>query len=148
MNPFEKVLHDIGHGVEWTAKELGKAFADLPKIITLTDDAEKAASDALPKTIAVVQDAGQLATASVKDSGQFVADLTALGAAIAAAYTAKAFIADDLSVATAFEKLCADFNESTFADLIAAWNKLVTDTKALDATVIADLQKLESDAKQ
>jgi hypothetical protein len=148
MQTLQTIFNEIKRGVNWIETEIGKGITALPKLITLTSDAEKAACTALPQTLTVVQDAGQLASASVKDSGQFVADLTALGSAIAAAAASKASnVSQDLAVATAFEKLCSDFNAVNFSDLIAAWNNLVADAKALDSSVLADLQKLEADAK-
>jgi hypothetical protein len=151
MNPLkaiETVGNDIGKGAAWLGKEIGKAFGELPKFITLTHDAEKLGSDALPETITVIEDAGALATAAAKDSGALIADMVALGAAIAKAAADKALnIVEDEAVAVAFSKFCSDFNAGNFSDVVTAWNKLCADAHALDATVVADLIKLEADAK-
>jgi hypothetical protein len=151
MNPLktiETVGIDIGKGTAWLGKEIGKAFGELPKLITPTGDAEKLGSDALPETITVIKDAGALATAAAKDSGALIADLVALGAAIAKAVAYKALnIAEDAAVAAAFTKFCGDFNAGNFSDVVTAWNKLCADAHALDATVVADLTKLEADVK-
>jgi hypothetical protein len=151
MNPLkaiETVGVDIAKGATWLGKEIGKPFGELPKLITLTKDAEKLGSDALPETITVLEDAGALATAVAKDSGTLIADLVALGMAIAKAAADKALnIVEDEAVAAAFTKFCHDFNPANFSDVITAWDKLCNDAHALDATVLADLRKLEADAK-
>jgi hypothetical protein len=143
MNVFKKILA----GIEWFGKEVGKVFAELPKIIRLTQDGEKVAQDALPQAIAVLQDAGALATASVKDSGVFVAAFGALIGAISKAAAEKALnIADDEAVAAAFAVFVKDFNATNVQDVLAAWEKLITDTRTLDSTVLAGLEKLKQDA--
>lgn len=142
-NIFTKILN----GLEWFGKEIGKGLAQLPKIIRLTEDAEQAAQEAIPQVVAVIQDAGELVTATAKDSGIFLKSLAALSASVSSAIAAKALnITADEAVATAFESFVKDFNASNVQDVLAAWDKLATDTKALDATVLAALKKLEQDA--
>ena len=144
MNFFKKILS----GVKWFGKEVGKAFADLPKIIRLTEDGEKVAQDALPQAIAVVKDAGVLATATVKDSGVFLAAFANLAAAITVAIAAKAInVSADEAVVVAFEAFVKDFNAENVQDVLAAIDELVADAQKLDTTVLAGLQKLEADAK-
>lgn len=143
-----KIFSDIAKGLEWFGKEIGKAFVELPKIIRLTSDAEAAAKEALPQTIAVVQDAGELVTATAKDSGVFLKDLSALAAAITTAAAAKALnVQADEGVAAAFSKFVSDFNAANVQDVLTAFTKLAADTKTLDATVIAALAKLKQDAQ-
>jgi hypothetical protein len=148
MNPLH-VFAEIGKGFKWLGKEIGKAFVDLPKIICLTEDAEAAASTVLPETIAVVQDAGTLATATMKDSGTFLTALAGLSAAVAKAIADKALnVAEDVAVVTAFQAFCGTFKSANVADMLNAWHQLTTDTKTLDASVIATLKKLETDWAQ
>ena len=147
-NKFEQVLQDIAKPFVWLAHEIGRGLKELPKLLTLTQDAESAACECLPKVQIVVEDAGALVAASIKDSGSLVADLTTLGAAIEAAYAAKATnVAADEKVVAVLAKLCADYNQTGWADVMTAWNALVKDVQMLDASVIADLQKLEADAR-
>jgi hypothetical protein len=130
MSFFTKILS----GVEWFGKEVGKAFTALPKIITLTNDAEKVAADSLPIVISVVEDV-------------VLKDLAALVTALGTAYAAKALnISADKSVVSAFETLCKDFSTANYQDFFTAIEKLVLDARTLDATVLADLKKLEADA--
>jgi len=144
MNFFKKILS----GVEWFGKEIGKGFKALPKIIKLTEDGEKVAKAALPQAIVVLNDSGALATAIVKDSGVFVTGFSALVGAISIAVAAKALnVSADEGVITAFEAFVKDFNATNVQDVIAALDQLVADTRTLDATVLAGLQKLEADAK-
>jgi hypothetical protein len=146
-NVMSNIFAKIGHGFTWIGHEIGKLFSALPKLITLTGDAENAGCNALPKVLAVVRDSGALSTATVKDSGAFLAAFATLSAAIAKAIAEKAVnLVDDVAVATAFEQFCTAFKESNVSDIMTAWNQLVVDTKALDDTVVADLQKLEQDA--
>lgn len=143
MSIFSKILH----GLEWFGKEIGKGLAQLPKIIRLTEDAEQAAEHAIPLVTAVIVDAGELVTASAKDSGVFLKSLSTLAAAISAAVASKALdIGKDEAVVAAFEAFFADFKAENVADVLSALDKLATDTKALDATVLAALKKIEQDA--
>lgn len=143
MNIFSK----IAAGLEWFGKEIGKGIAQLPKIIRLTEDAEQAAQNAIPEVLAVVTDAGELVKASAKDGGVFLTSLAALSAAVSTAIAAKALnISADEAVAAAFEAFVKDFNAANVQDVITAWDKLATDTKALDATVLAALEQIKKDA--
>lgn len=145
MNPLH-IFAEIGKGFEWFGKEIGKAFVDLPKILTLTDDAERAATTALPEAVAVIEDAGALVAATVKDSGVFLASLGALSAAIAKAIGDKALnVTEDVAVAAAFEAFCKAFTATNVADMLSAWKKLAADTQTLDTTVVETLKKLEQD---
>lgn len=141
------IFQKIAAGLEWFGKEIGKGIAQLPKIIRLTEDAEQAAQNAIPEVLAVITDAGELVKASAKDSGVFLTSLSALSAAVSSAIAAKALnIAADEAVAAAFEAFVKDFNAANVQDVITAWDKLATDTKALDATVLAALEKIKKDA--
>ena len=145
MNPLH-IFAGIGKGFKWLGEEVGKVFSALPMMLRLTSDVEEAATTVLPETIAVVQDAGELASATVKDSGVFLAALGALSAAITKAVADKALnVAEDMAVAAAFQELCGAFTAANVADMLKAWQKLAEDTKTLDATVIATLKKLEQD---
>jgi hypothetical protein len=141
------ILEKAVAGLEWFGKEIGKGLAALPKIIRLTEDAEQAAQEAIPQVLSVVTDAGELVTASAKDSGVFLSSLAALSSSIAAAVSAKALnISADEAVAGAFENFIKTFNAKNVEDVITAWDKLASDTKALDATVLAALEKIKKDA--
>lgn len=145
MNPLH-VFAEIGKGFKWLGEEVGKVFSELPMMLRLTSDVEQAATTVLPETIAVVQDAGELASATVKDSGVFLAALAALSAAITKALADKALnVAEDMAVAAAFQELCRAFTTANVADMLSAWQKLAEDAKTLDATIIATLTKLEQD---
>lgn len=145
MNPLH-IFVEIGKGFEWVGEEIGQVFMHLPMILRLTDDAEQAATTALPETITVIEDAGALVTATVKDSGVFLASLAALSAAIAKAGADRALnVAEDLAVVAAFEAFCQSFAATNVADILSTWRKLAEDTKTLDATVVTTLKKLEQD---
>ncbi len=117
-------------------------------MIVLAEDVEEAAQEALPETLAVVQDAGALVTATAKDSGKFLVALAALTAAVSLAVANKALnISADTAVVAAFEAFCADFKTENVQDILTAWHQLAGDTAKLDATVIAALEKMKSDAK-
>jgi|HubBroStandDraft_4_1064222.scaffolds.fasta_scaffold04980_5 hypothetical protein len=142
------IFTKIAAGLSWFGKEIGKGLGLLPRLITLADDVEDDAGVILPQTLAVVQDAGNLAVASAKDSGIFLVKFGALTAAIAAAVASKALnVTADGAVVTAFESFCAEFNVANVQDVLTAWDKLADDVKSLDALAIAAIQKLEADAK-
>ncbi len=144
MKFFKKILT----GVEWFGKEVGKVFSELPKIIKLTKDGESVAQNALPESVAVLQDAGKLATAVVKDSGVFITAFSNLVGVISVAIAAKALDPTaDAAVIEAFEAFVKNFNAQNVQDVIAAIDQLVDDTRKLDATVFEGLKKLEADAK-
>lgn len=144
MSIFDK----IKNGLEWFGKEIGKGIALVPKLFRLAEDAEQTAKDALPLVLNVIEDAGQLTSATAKDSGVFLVSLGALTAALAAAAASKALnISADTAVVAAFESFCSKFNSANVQDVLAAWEKLSADTHKLDQAVIADIQKLEADAK-
>jgi hypothetical protein len=143
MSIFQKIVA----GLDWVGKEIGKGLAGLPKVIKLTEDAEDAATTALPETIAVIQDAGALVAASAKDSGKFLVSLATLTAAVTVAVGSKALsISADTAVVAAFESFCADFNAANVQDVLTAWDKLATDAKKLDTTVLNVLEKMKADA--
>lgn len=143
MNIFQK----IGSGVVWVAKEIGKGFTSLPKLITLTDDAKAIASDSVQNIVVVLGDVKDLTTASVKDGGLFVQDLAALGSAIlTAAKNDGLNVQADAAVAAAFEKLIGDFQTGNVSDILEAWKALVASAQAFDVQILADLKKLEQDA--
>lgn len=148
MSTFVDVLKKIEHGIEWVPLEIAKGIAELPKIITLTDDAKAIAADSLPEVLAVITDAENLATAVAKDSGVFLTDLAKVGAAVASAVAAGGLnIATDAAVVAAVEVLIADMKDESVADVIAALHQTATDVVKLKSTVVADIQKLEADTK-
>jgi hypothetical protein len=147
MNKFETVLLKIGHGIEYIPEEVAKGIAELPKIITLTEDAKAVAADSLPEVLAVIQDGENLVTAVAKDSGVFLADLAGFGAAVALAAANKGInIGSDAAVVAAGEKLIGDFQKENVADVIAALHQTIVDVQKLKSTVVADIKKLEADA--
>jgi hypothetical protein len=147
MNRFEKVFVAIGKGVKWVGVEIEKGFTELPKLIKLADDVKEDVPVIIPEVTTLVADAGALATATVKDSGTFISATAALGVAIEQAVAAKALdIVADESVATAFENLVKAFEGENVADILTAWNKLVTDAQKLSTSTSAALKQLEADA--
>jgi len=137
----------IAQGLKWFGKEVGKVFSELPKVIRLTTDAEQAATTVLPETIAVIQDAGELVTATAKDSGVFFTAFAGLSMAVASAIDKKALdITADEQVVVAFELFCKAFKRQNVEDILTAWHKLSTDAQTLDATVVATLEKMKKDA--
>jgi len=141
------IFQKIAPGLEWFGKEIGKGIAFLPKLITLADDVDADAQVVLPQTITVVEDAAALAAAAAKDSGKFMVDFAALAGAVGLAIAAKAVsISADAGVVAAVEKFAADFNQANVQDILTAWDKLAADVKTLDATLLAELPKLEADA--
>ena len=145
--PKKSIFQKLAAGLEWFGQEIGKGIAAVPKILKLTEDAEAAAKDALPEAIAVITDAGQLASATAKDGAVFLVSLGALTASISLAVAQRAVnVSADMAVAAAFESFCKDFNAQHVEDVITAWEKLAADTKKLDSTVLAALEKMKQDA--
>lgn len=141
-NPFVKIFD----GIQWVVKEVGKGFGLLPKLITLTDDAKRIASDVVPKILAVLDAVKNLVAASLKDGGVFMNDLNAIVSAIVTAASQEGVnVSSDEAVVAAIGKFVKDFNASNVADVLGAWKNLIVTTQALDATVEADLKKLEAD---
>jgi hypothetical protein len=145
--PKKSIWEKILGGLEWFGKEIGKGIAFLPKVVKLASDAESAAQTILPQVFLVIEDAGALSIATAKDSGVFLTAFAALAAAITAAVASKALnvTADEAVVAT-FEAFCAKFNSSDVADIVTAWEKLVSDVKVLDEMGLAALKQMEADA--
>ena len=141
-------LSAIEKGFVWIGKELKKAAEWVPKLIVLVDDVEKDATTLLPELGIVIDDAGEVVKAAVKDSGADIAAAEALIAAITAAVAAKGLnIAQDEGVAKAFEAFIKQVaNSSNYADLIAAVKALVLSYDTLGGSVKAALAKLEADA--
>lgn len=141
------IFTKIAAGLEWFGKEIGRGIVELPKIIKLTEDAEQAAQHALPETIAVIMDASELVAATAKDSGVFLMALGSLTAAITLAVSSRALnVSADMAVAAAFESFCKDFDTKNVQDVLTAWDKLASDTKKLDSTVLAALEQMKKDA--
>jgi hypothetical protein len=143
MDVFKK----IGQGLLWVPKEIGKLFSELPKLLTVTSDAKKLASDVFPKLMTLLNAVAAFVTATIKDGGQFLTALSALGVAVTAAVEAGGInIMADEAVVAAFEGLVKLFQQSHVGDILTAWKALVEAAHDFDATAVADLQKLESDA--
>jgi hypothetical protein len=143
---MSNIFVKIGQGIKWVAVKIGDGFKDLPKLITLTKDAENLGSQALPQVLTVLEDVKDLATATVKDGGVFLANITKLGSAlVTAAQSAGMNITSDAAVEQALMDLAADFKQSNVVDILSAWKALVTSAQTLDATVVTDLKKLETD---
>lgn len=120
-------LSAVEKGFVWIGKELKKAAEWVPKLIVLVDDVEKDTTTLLPELGIVIDDAGEVVKAAVKDSGADIAAAEALIAAITAAVAAKGLnIAQDEGVAKTFEAFIKQVaNSSNYADLIAAVKALV-----------------------
>ena len=146
MNGFEQFFANIAKGFAWLGKEIGKGIGYIPKLITLTNDAEKSGAECLPKIIVVVNDAGKLAQLTSADTANMLTDLAALGAAVVTAATNEGVnLAADTAVVTAVNKLISDAKTQSYADMVTAWHQLCADVHDLDATVLDDLKKLETD---
>jgi hypothetical protein len=144
---MSNIFVKIGHGIKWVVVKIGDGFKELPRLITLTHDAEQLGSQALPEVLLVLEDVKDLATATVKDGGVFLTGLTALGGALAEAAQAGGVNAEyDAAVLAAVKTLAADFKAQNVADILAAWKALVDSAHSLDQTILADLKKLETDA--
>lgn len=144
---MSNIFQKIGSGFMWVVKEIGAGFSDVPKLITLTSDAEKIASDSIPNVVAVLNDVKDLATATVKDGGAFVRNIAGIGIAFGQAVQNKGIdINSDEAVVAAVKALLADFNAEQVADIVAAWTALVVSADTFDNQVITDVQKLEKDA--
>jgi hypothetical protein len=138
----------IASGFVWLGKEIVKVADWLPRVVTLVDDVEEDAATILPQLTTVIEDVETISLTAVKDSGGSIAAAEALVAAIVTAAKADGLnIASDTAVVAAFQTFIADVTaKSTWTDLIAALQKLVTDYDALGASAKAAIQKLESDA--
>jgi hypothetical protein len=141
-------FQEIDEGFVWIGKELVKAVDWAPRLMTIVSDVEADTPTILPELGAVIDDAGVVVTAAVKDSGADIAAAEALIAAVTAACAAKALnIAADSAVVSAFETFIGTITASSnYAALLTAVKMLVTDYDKLGATVKTALAKLESDA--
>lgn len=140
------IFNKIAAGICWLPKEIGKGFSKLTRLITVTNDAKQLASDVLPKLLNTLDFVRQLVTATIKDGGAFLAAITGLGTAVAAAVEAGITnIAADEAVVVAVKNLIGIINQAHIADILSAWRGLVNAAHELDATAEADLKKLDAD---
>jgi hypothetical protein len=149
MNVFSK---DVA-GLEWLGKEIVQVGAMLPRVVTVVDDVDGDAQTVLPELVTVVDDVDALAVAAVKDGGACLSAAETLTAAIMAeaedAETSNipAAIAGAPGVVAAFEAFVTEVTtKGTWADVLSAQSKLVTDYDKLGTTVKAAIVKLEQDA--
>ena len=134
-NPFVEVVH----GLEWLGKAIAKPFASAGKIIAIAHDVEQYAATLLPDAVAVVDAAGALAVAAVKDGGVLVGDLLALIGDVKAGKFSDAIVA--------FEQMISDAGKAaTFSDVLQAVQQLVAAYDKFGADGSAALHKLEQDA--
>jgi hypothetical protein len=133
MNPFKKIVS----GLVWLGKEVAKPFVEAKKIITIVPELEQDAQSLLPEAIAVIDDAGSLSVAAVKDGGEMV---TLLEAAITDAETGN--VTGALASA---EQLFSDVTHlATFKDVVTKWKQLVVDYDKLGADGEAALKRVEA----
>lgn len=143
-NFFQKV----GAGFVWIGKELAKAAEWVPKLVTLVNEVKADAGTILPEIATVIDDAGDVATAAVTDSGAAIAAAQNLVAAIVAAAKADALnIAADETVASTFQTFITEVStKSTWGDVLTALQQLVTDYDTLGGAVKTALTQLEAAA--
>lgn len=148
---MSNVFVKIGHGLEWVGEEAEKLVVDVPKaldkLIVLSDDAKKIASDADTQVILVFGDVSSLVSAVAKDDG---ASLQAIAALITAGETAIAAdgldVPDDAAVLAAASVFFKSINGTNYADVLKAIAKLINDGKTSVSVVIQDFKKLGTDA--
>lgn len=140
---------EIAKGIKWVGKELSKVSEWIPKLVTLVDDVEEDATTAFPELVTVVEDVEALVIAGVKDSGSGIAALQNLVTTVTLAVGQEGLnVASDTAVVAAFETFISTVKSgSTWTDVLKAYAKLVTDYDTLKGTALAEIQKLESDAK-
>jgi hypothetical protein len=138
----------IGKGFEWLGKELFTAAVWVPKIVTIERHVEADAATILPEIGTLIDDAGAVAVAAVKDGSADLATVESLIAAITVAGASKGLnIAQDATVVAAFEAFIKQITTSgNFADVITALKALVLSYEKLGTSVKAVLVQLEKDA--
>jgi hypothetical protein len=133
------VFTEVVKGLEWVGEEVVKPFEDTKKIITIVEDVEADAATLLPDAIGVVDGAGELVLAAVKDGGVVVEDVASL-VADARAGNIEASI-------EAFRTLISDTTKaSTFADVLGSVSKLTTAYDKFASDGKNALKKLKQDA--
>jgi hypothetical protein len=149
---MSNVFVKIGHGLEWFGKEVAHLVTDVPaglsKLIELSQDGEKVASDAGNEVIALTKDVTALVAAVAKDDGaslQAIAQLITAGEGAFAAYGLDAI--KDAAVLAAVSTFCKSINGTNYADVLVAIANVIADGKSLSKTVITDVEKLVADAK-
>lgn len=135
-------------GFVWIGKELQKAAAWVPKLIVLVDDVEADAKTLLPEIGQVIDSAGEVVAAAVKDGAADINAAESLVNAIALAAAQKGInVAEDEGVLTAFKSFVAQVSTSSnYASLLTALKGLATNYDAMGVSVKAALAKLEQDA--
>lgn len=149
---MSNVFVKVGHGLEWFGKEVAHLVTEVPaglaKLITLSQDGEKVASDAGNEVITMTTDVTALVAAVAKDDG---ASLQAIAQLINAGGTAIAgkglSITADAALLAAAKAFFASINASNYKDVLPAIAKVIADGKNLSKTVITDVEKLVADAK-
>lgn len=152
------VFQDIGHGLEFTGKDVIKGFewigkevemlpSEVEKVVTVTEDLRADADTLCPEAVTLITDSTTLASAAAKDGGAamkaFVVLTTAITEAFAAGITN---IPTDIAVGTSFEAFVqACIAHGTWADVVAAWQKTISDAGQFGSSAKAALQKLEAD---
>ena len=142
------IFTEIVKGLKWVGKEIGLLPKDIERVVAITDDVEADAATLFPELVTLVDDAGNLVTAAVKDGGEAITTANALVTAIVNAAEVDGLnIADDTAVAAAFETFITNVrSSSTWADVITALKKMTTDYDTFAGDVKQALAKLEADA--
>jgi hypothetical protein len=149
---MSNVFVKVGHGLEWFGKEVAHLVTDVPaalgKLITLSQDGEKVASDAGNEVITMATDVTALVAAVAKDDGASLQAIEALITSGGAAIGARGLNAtEDAAVLAAVEAFFKSINGTNYADVLTAIAKVIADGKSLSKTVIGDVEKLINDAK-
>ncbi len=133
------IFKDIVKGLEWVGTGIEKVVVGADKIITVVPELEADAHTLLPEAIAIIDAAGNLALASVKDGGTVVFDFQVILADakngnISAALNATANLFSDAT------------SVATFADVLSSFSNLVVAVDTFGTDGAAALKKLEQDA--
>lgn len=141
-NFFTKVLH----GLEDVGKFIVDIPSEIPKVIVVADDVKQDASTVIPETQKIIGDVATIVKTGGADAVQFIAASKILWPALIAAIAADGVnITLDLAVVSQIKPLITDGKD--FSNVIPLFEPLFNDYEALDASVVADLAKLETDAK-
>jgi len=142
------IFADIVKGFVWIGKALVGATKWVPRVLKITEDVGQDAEQLMPQATQVLVDVDELAVAAVKDGGACLTSATALTEAILAAVADKGLNwKEDEAVIAALEAFKSEITtKSTWSDVLAAQQKLVTDWDSFGAAAEAALKKLEADA--
>lgn len=143
---FEDILRGAAKPVVYVVH----AAENLPKVITLVDDARTDATSVIPQTATLVGDVEAIVVTGGKDAAAFLAASKVVWGALAPALASGgANIAVDIAAVTeALEQIRPLLGDSKdFSNIIPLFQKLFTDYGVFQASLKVELQQLETDAK-